>query len=263
AAKLLHQTAVAEGTVEFDVGTLGDEPEQIKQKKRKPGAAKSQPSKSRRTSSPSRRSTGGTSATNASKSLGESEQDMKTLRISLQRICQRLGRVPQCFLCLNEGVFLEPWGRSVDHARRMLNQMEKDSDRNQHLLRPHVLAAEAAILLKDGNLRKMSKTTRLTHVQAFEGANWTPPVTIYVQHCVAEFDTLDYMAATDIDKVIGMLMPVELDPQVAEGDQADVAWEWQKPTFTALVAAVAGRYARARLFGDAVDTKAEAEEMEA
>lgn len=113
AAKKLHQSAVAEGTVEIDVAALDDDLEiNNKNKRKKPGAAKSQ-AKGRK-SSPSRRSAGGTSATNASKTLVESEADLKTLAPGLQRVCTRIQKVPQCFLCLNEGCFLQPWGRSVD-----------------------------------------------------------------------------------------------------------------------------------------------------
>ena len=141
----------------------------------------------------------------------------------------------------------------------MLNQMEKDKDRNQYLLRPHVCAAEAAIQLKDGNLRKMTRASRLGHLEALVAVEWVPPVTIYVQHLLGDVENLDYTVAEGIDNALDMLMPVELQ----QCEAAPVAWEWEKPSFRGLVSHVAGRYERARLFGDEVDSTAEAAEMEA
>ena len=62
----------------------------------------------------------------------------------------------------------------------------------------HVCAAEAAGQLRDGNLRKMARASRLVHIQAIVAVDWVPPVTIYVQRLLAEFETLDYTVSAGL-----------------------------------------------------------------
>ncbi|CAE7234890.1 unnamed protein product [Symbiodinium sp. CCMP2592] len=271
--KQLHADAQASGSLEMNLGTLEEEDK----KKPKGRGAKAKAGSKARKESPSRLSRGGRSSTTGKdkeKELQLDDANLSKLAGNLARIAQRINKIPECFLKLNPECFTVANGRSVDAARRMLTQMEKEGDKNQHLLRPYVVAAEAATLLsvKDGldKVKRMTKANRLMHLEAIKAVSWDVPVQVQCAHTVAEVeaafeDLLQSCAASSSNSKESKEAKVErIIAKIALTPNSAATFDWNEPTFDGLLTGFQALLERSKLFGDGnTDVDDEAASMEA
>ena len=163
----------------------------------------------------------------------------------------------------------------------MLDKYESQDDRNQHLLRPWVVACEAALILKDNaeKVRAMNPVPRLQHIRAVEQVGAEVPVFIkaaVAASCVDEkFDMLlkansTLEVTTAIGHILQTLMPfhtiaVRTEAKVAEKTdklkETTPAWTWENPSFYALASSLTEKHERELLMGNVEDAAAAKKKM--
>ena len=142
----------------------------------------------------------------------------------------------------------------------MLSKMEDADDRNQHLLRPWVVACEGAMQLtvKDGidRIRAMNAHQRLQHVQAVEAVGCEVPILVKaataasaaeekLQVLLAAKDQTEVMAA--IHDTCDVIFPFEV---FWEGAKKRGGWTWANPTFYALAMERHGSFEKKLILGE-------------
>ena len=92
----------------------------------------------------------------------------------------------------------------------MLDKYELQGDRNQYLLRPHVLACEAALILKDNadKVRTMNPVARLHHIHAVEQVGAEVPIFIKAAVAASEVENkfeglLKASSGADVTSALG------------------------------------------------------------
>ena len=168
----------------------------------------------------------------------------------------------------------------------MLDKYESQDDRNQHLLRPWVVACEAALILKDNaeKVRAMNPVSRLQHIHAVEQVGAEVPVFIkaaVAASCVDEkFEMLlkansTLEVTTAISHILQALMPFHTNAvrteakinQVAEKtdklQETTPAWTWENPSFYALASSVTENHERELVMGNVEDAAASKKKMAA